>query len=237
MPNGPSYRASLQLYLENWRGPGGFLPPSPRLTYQPACKPGSVWHAARAAYVTAIPLVRRLPGASSNLPERLARTDLELAPQRRSYSVLLPVGFAVPFPSLETRCALTAPFHPCRGQNATQPRRSVLCGTVPGAVWPRRTLSGTVRPWSPDFPPRPPFGIGAERPSGRLTGIAMGLRGRRVKAAGLEALKRPYQASGAGRVSKSARSVSMVEASATPSTRAGRKWRWNAVITARVASS
>src|SRR5512143_3243986 len=35
---------------------------------------------------------------------------------------------------------------------------------------PRRTLSGTVHPWSPDFPPRPPFGIGAERPSGRLTG-------------------------------------------------------------------
>jgi len=33
---------------------------------------------------------------------------------------------------------------------------------------PRRTLSGTVRPWSPDFPPRPPFGIGAERPSSRL---------------------------------------------------------------------
>ena len=23
----------------------------------------------------------------------------------------------------------------------------------------RRTLSGTVRPWSPDFPPRPPFGL------------------------------------------------------------------------------
>src|SRR5512135_3747701 len=31
------------------------------------------------ADVTAIPLVRRLPGASSNLPERLARTDLKLA--------------------------------------------------------------------------------------------------------------------------------------------------------------
>jgi hypothetical protein len=126
--------------------------------------------------VTAIPLVRRLPGASSNLPERLARTDLKLALQRHSYSVLLPVGFAVPFPSLETRCALTAPFHPYRGQNATQPRRSVLCGTVPEAGLrlrgnrPRRTLSGTVRPWSPDFPPRPPFGIGAGRPSGRLTG-------------------------------------------------------------------
>jgi len=83
--------------------------------------------------VTAIPLVRRLPGASSNLPERLARTDLELALQRHSYSVLLPVGFAVPFPLLETRCALTAPFHPYRGQNATQPRRFVFCGTVPEA--------------------------------------------------------------------------------------------------------
>jgi len=53
------------------------------------------------------------------------------------------------------------------------PRRSVLCGTVPGPApkgSSRRTLSGTVCPWSPDFPPRPPFGIGAGRPSGRLTG-------------------------------------------------------------------
>ncbi len=90
------------------------LPPSPLTTYQPACKPGSVWPAARAADVTAIPLARRLPGASSNLPERLIRTDLGLLP-RRSYSVLLPVGFAVPLPLPETRCALTAPFHPCRG--------------------------------------------------------------------------------------------------------------------------
>jgi len=31
---------------------------------------------------------------------------------RRSYSVLLPVGFAVPSPLPETRCALTAPFLP-----------------------------------------------------------------------------------------------------------------------------
>ena len=90
------------------------LPPGPLTTYQPACKPGSVWPAARAANVTAIPLARRLPGASSNLPERLIRTDPGLLP-RRSYSVLLPVGFAVPFPLPETRCALTAPFHPCRG--------------------------------------------------------------------------------------------------------------------------
>jgi len=43
------------------------------------------------------------------------------------------------------------------------PWRSVLCGTVPEAfaafaATPRRMLSGTVCPWSPDFPPRPPFG-------------------------------------------------------------------------------
>ena len=99
------------------------------------------------------------------------------------------MGFAVP-PSLpKARCALTAPFHPYRGQNATQPRRSVLCGTVPEAsprrVRPRRMLSGTVRPWSPDFPPRPPFGIGAERPSGRLTRIAMRAEGGRVKASSI----------------------------------------------------
>src|SRR5262245_46826890 len=87
---------------------------APLTTYQTACKPGSVWPAARAADVTAIPLERRLPGASSNLPERLIRTDPGLLP-RRSYSVLLPVGFAVPLPLPEARCALTAPFHPCRG--------------------------------------------------------------------------------------------------------------------------
>src|SRR4029450_4443603 len=102
-------------------------PPSPLSTYQPACKPGSVWPAARAADVTAIPLARRLPGASSNLPERLIRTDLGLLP-RRSYSVLLPVGFAVPLPLPEARCALTAPFHPCRGPNAT--RRGRLCSVL-----------------------------------------------------------------------------------------------------------
>ena len=94
-------------------GPGGFSA-EPPYAYQTACKPGSVWPTARAADVTAIPLARRLPGASSNLPERLIRTDPGLLP-RRSYSVLLPVGFAVPLPSPEVRCALTAPFHPCRG--------------------------------------------------------------------------------------------------------------------------
>ena len=43
---------------------------APVVTYQPAYKPGSVWPAGvKPANVTAIPLARRLPGASSNLPE------------------------------------------------------------------------------------------------------------------------------------------------------------------------
>ncbi len=41
-----------------------------------------------------------------NAPAAVAR-------RRRPYSVLLPVGFAVPLPLPAARCALTAPFHPC----------------------------------------------------------------------------------------------------------------------------
>ena len=91
------------------------------------------------AGVTAIPLGRRLPGASSNLPGRqgLDRTPKYLCafaqkPSRRPYSVLLPVGFAVPPALPPARCALTAPFHPYRGLIRNAPRRSVLCGTFPG---------------------------------------------------------------------------------------------------------
>ena len=137
--------------------------PSP-LTYQPAYKPGSVWRQARTCRVTAIPLERRLPGVSSNPPGRQDSdidpgTSLPLARHRaprRPYSVLLPVWFAVPLALPQARCALTAPFHPYRGN--TQ-RAAAVC-----SLWhfpwgrPRRTLSGTVCPWSPDFPPRRPFG-------------------------------------------------------------------------------
>ncbi len=35
-------------------------------------------------------------------------------PPRHPYSILLPVRFAMPSPLPETRCALTAPFHPYR---------------------------------------------------------------------------------------------------------------------------
>src|SRR5208282_491283 len=57
------------------------------------------------------------PGASSNQPERQGPRTGPEAPEgaaRRSYSVLLPAGFAVPPTLPPARCALTAPFHPCR---------------------------------------------------------------------------------------------------------------------------
>src|SRR3569833_13552 len=126
----------------------------------------------RDGHSSGTPVARRI-----KQPTRTADPDRS-GPEgpRRSYSVLLPVGLAVPPPLPEARCALTAPFHPCRGSYAT--RRggliSVALSLRPIETGPRRTLSGTVGPWSPDFPLRPPFGIGAERPSGRLTATGMG---------------------------------------------------------------
>src|SRR6201995_1614515 len=76
-------------------------------------------------------------------------------PRCRPYSVLLPVGFTLPSPLPETRCALTAPFHPCC--------LSLSGGEAVRSLWhfpwgrPRRTLSGTVCRWSPDFPLLRPF--------------------------------------------------------------------------------
>ena len=67
---------------------------------------------------------------------------------RRPYSVLLPVGFTVPPPLPETRCALAAPFRPCLAEAAA------VC-FLWHCPWghPRRALPGTVTLWSPDFPP------------------------------------------------------------------------------------
>src|SRR5262245_28718002 len=73
------------------------------------------------------------------------------SPLRRPYSVLLPVGFTMPAPLPDPRCALTAPFHPYppaqlallrHGRPEGLPRRSpkgeggrfVLCGTFPGVA-------------------------------------------------------------------------------------------------------
>ncbi len=77
---------------------------------------------------------------------------------RRPYSVLLPVGFAMPPPLPSARCALTAPFHPYR---------SLIVAAAVCFLWhcpwvrTRRMLSGTTCPRSPDFPLWQPFGFAA----------------------------------------------------------------------------
>ena len=66
------------------------------------------------------------------------------------YLALLQAGFAVPSPLPSTRCALTAPFHPCRRARARLGGLLSVALSVgsrpPGVTW-RRAL------WSPDFPP------------------------------------------------------------------------------------
>src|ERR1700749_5098330 len=71
---------------------------------------------ARDGHSSATPVARRLMR-----PTRTARpgSDPRVArfretSRRRPYSVLLPVGFAMPPALPPARCALTAPFHPCR---------------------------------------------------------------------------------------------------------------------------
>ena len=122
--------------------------------------------------MTAIPLGRRLPDASSNLPGRPdPDIDPEACASRRPYSVLLPVGFAVPPALPPARCALTAPFHPCR--DSTQHAAAVCSLWRCPWVCTRRMLSGTACPRSPDFPPRQPFGF-AEAAVRPTDGTGMG---------------------------------------------------------------
>ena len=122
---------------------------------QTACKPGSVPVAKREM---AIHLGRPLPDASRDLPgRRRGNPPAGKTPTCRPYLVLLPVGFTLPPPLPGARCALTAPFHPY----PPSPRlRRAVC-----FLWhfpwgrPRRPLTGTVSPWSPDFPPLAGFPV------------------------------------------------------------------------------
>ena len=158
----------------------------------------------RDGHSSGTPVARRI-----KQPTRMTGPDgPEACASRHSYSVLLPVGFAVPLPLPETRCALTAPFHPYRGQYATQPWRSVLCGTVPEAS-PREgsTPPDVIRHRSsmePGLSSPAAFrhwrGAAVRPTDGNSNGVAGPPR--QAVAAGMVSGSRP---SGAGRVSISAR--------------------------------
>src|SRR6185437_14546550 len=71
------------------------------------------------------------------------------------YLVLLRVGFTLPDELLRPRCALTAPFHPCRNRAVTLQRRYFFCGTFRKSPFERLppAVSRHAALWRPDFPP------------------------------------------------------------------------------------
>jgi hypothetical protein len=196
------------------------------------------------AYVTAIPLGRRLPGASSNLP---GQQGLDIDPEavracaltasRCPYSVLLPVGFTLPPALPPARCALTAPFHPYRGLVRNAPRRFVLCGTVPRLAPAGRYPAPFVH-GARTFLPGGLSAItaAAVRPTDRETDGGDGRR-RQGAARRSKARARAAMVLGRPRSPSNSRSVVRVDGSATPSIRCGRKWRCSAVTTSSVAES
>ncbi len=107
-----------------------------------ACKPGSVSC-----------LRRRWPFLWDVRYRTPRATDPDGDPKDRStcrpYLVLLPVGLAMPSLLPESRCALTAPFQPCRTFRVLG--GVIFCGAVPG-VAPGGCYPSPCPSWSPDFP-------------------------------------------------------------------------------------
>jgi len=81
------------------------------------------------------PVTERLMRPTRAAARRLARIVGSLRDACRSYLVLLPVGFSLPPPLPAARCALTAPFHPCRPLGIPETGwRCTFCGTFPGVA-------------------------------------------------------------------------------------------------------
>ena len=110
--------------------------------WESADKPGSVAGNHSSGMHVAVHLER-----PTRKHARVARCGLR---RMLPYLALLQAGFAVPSPLPSTRCALTAPFHPCRRACARLGGLLSVALSVgsrpPGVTW-RLTLR------SPDFPP------------------------------------------------------------------------------------
>src|SRR6478609_6402149 len=124
----------------NGEGSGVIAPNPSFLRHQPACKPGSVGHrslaqAIRDGHSSGAMFAHGLeqPTRTASLTSPCGVIAFANSPRCRPYSVLLPVWFAMPFPLPDTRCALTAPFHPCC-PSLSGGERFVLCGTFPGVA-------------------------------------------------------------------------------------------------------
>jgi len=133
---------------------------APLFSRQPAYKPGSGRHANVFACVTAIPLGRRLPGVSSNLP---GRQNPDRSRSRCVRTSLAPSLFGLAPGGVCPAAGVTASavrsyrtFSPL--PLLTQHAAAVCFLWHCPWVRTRRMLSGTACPRSPDFPLRQPFG-------------------------------------------------------------------------------
>jgi hypothetical protein len=140
--------------------PAGFRR-APLFARQPACKPGSGRHANAFACVTAIPLGRRLPGISSNLPGRL---DPDTIPKHVLAHGFAPSLFGLAPGGVCLAAAVTVGAVRSYRTISPLPRPTQHAAAV-RFLWhcpwvrTRRMLSGTACPRSPDFPLRQPFGF------------------------------------------------------------------------------
>ncbi len=133
---------------------------------QTICKPGSVSGRPRVAgaRMATIHLGPPLPTASCDQPGRRPGGGAMCRP----YSILLPVGFAMPAPLPGRRCALTAPFHPY----PRVPGRTCAGGLLSVALSLKSPSPGVTRhrasvePGLSSPPPNDPAGSGPPRDSG-----------------------------------------------------------------------
>src|SRR5438128_5198520 len=135
--------------------PGGLPPNAPYHASRPVSRVLYGAKQERTLRVTAIPLERRLPGVSSNLPGRPIRTSI------RGFLPVPPLFGLAPGGVCRAASVAGGAVRSCRTVSPL-PRDFAHGGLR--FLWhfpwghPRRTLSGTACPWSPDFPPRRPFG-------------------------------------------------------------------------------
>ncbi len=177
------------------------------------------------ARVTTIHLGRLLPSASRDRPGRLPDDRLPTSRSSstcRPYLVLLPVGFTLPLPLPAARCALTAPFHPYPPEGG----RFAFCGTVPG-IAPAGCYPAPCHRGARTFLPRGVTLEGGRPAVWHAVGRPVPGRGQGSRRARRAHAERSSKRSSRARVSSST----------WPSMRPGRKWRWNAVTTRRVAGS
>ncbi len=106
------------------------------------------------------------PGGGAGTPSRHMHAFVPHA-AGRPYSVLLPVGFTLPAPLPERRCALTAPFHPCLRARLAPARTGGLFSVALSLGSPPPAVSRHRIPVEPGLSSPMPWRTW-QRPSNRL---------------------------------------------------------------------